>query len=273
MTAGTEILEDPFHPMGRVVIMTVDADSHVELFREVSLAVAGDFSHGAALEDALDHDFRMAAAAGIADIFLMDRRRRIIMTKNMVFGMTVEAEGQLLSRRGGSESQVNVFLVFFRLFGMTAGTIHVDEALPEVEVRIGVGVAAHTEDFSRMVDILAPFLGVNVEGTGSAVAEDLGYLGLAVAKKTFLIGIGRRLGKRELAGNHEKSEEDEDVFFLIHPKTRPSSDAAQRTFAKISPESMSDMGHEKEFNGRHSCFPNLEFIPRFKFGIGNMLTQ
>jgi hypothetical protein len=252
--------------------MTVDTDSHVELFREVSLAVAGDLPHRPALEQALDHDFSMAAAAGVIDVFLMDRRGGVIMAKNMVFGMAVEAEGQLLSRRRGSESQVNIFLVFFRLFRMAAGAIHIDEALPEVEVRVGVGVTAHTEDFSRLVDILAPFLRVNVEGTGSAVAEDLGDLGLAVAEKTLLIGIGRRLGKRELAGNHEKSGEYEDVFFVIHPRTRPSLDAALRIFAAISRVHMKDKGYRKEFNDRHSYFPNLEFIPRFKFGIGNMLT-
>lgn len=195
------------------------------------------------------------------------------MAKNMVFGMAVKAEGELFSRRGGSESQVNVFLVFLRFFRMAAGAIHCDEALPEVEVRIGVGVAAYTEDFSRMVNVLVPFFRINVEGTGSAVAEDLGYLWLAVAKETFLIGIGRRLGKRELAGNQEQSGQDEGVFFLIHPKTRPSLDAELRTFAEMSSDSMNEMGREKEFNGRHLCFPNLEFIPRFKFGIGNMLTQ
>lgn len=73
MTAGAEILEDPLRPMGRVVIMTIDADSHVEFFRDVPLAVAGDLPQGAALEQALDHDLRVTAVAGVTDIFLMDR--------------------------------------------------------------------------------------------------------------------------------------------------------------------------------------------------------
>jgi len=273
MTAGTEILENPLCPMGRVVIVTVDTDSHVELFREVSLAVAGDLPQGAALEQAPDHDLRMAAAAGGTDIFLMDRRGGIIVAQNMVLCMTVKAEGQLLSRRGGSESQVDVFFVFFCLFWVTAGAIHIDEALPEVEVRIGVGMATHTEDFSRMVDILTPFFRIDVEGTDSAVAEDLGDPRLAVAKKTFLIGIGRCLGKGGLAGYYKKSGKNEEALYFHHPINRPCLEAGLRTFAEMSCACMNDRGYGKEFNDRHSYFPNLELIPRFKFGIGNMLTQ
>lgn len=72
MTARTESLENPFCLVSRVIIVTADTDFHVELFREVSLAVAGDFPQGTALEQALDHDFSMAAATGVADIFFMD---------------------------------------------------------------------------------------------------------------------------------------------------------------------------------------------------------
>lgn len=191
----------------------------------------------------------------------------------MVLGMAVKAEGQLLSGRGSSESQVDVFLVFFRLFRVAAGAIHIDEALPEVEVGIGVGVAAHTEDFSRMVNILTPFLRINVEGTGPAVAEDLGDLGLAVAKKAVFVGIGRCSGERGLAGYHKKSGKDEDALYFHRPIKRPCLEAVPRVFAQMSRVCMHERGYGREFNGRHSFFPNLELIPRFKFGIGNMLTQ
>jgi len=71
MTAGTEILVHAFGAVGRILIMTVDAHHHIESFRDVTFAVAGYFSQGAALGNPLDHDFGMATAAGFANVIFV----------------------------------------------------------------------------------------------------------------------------------------------------------------------------------------------------------
>jgi hypothetical protein len=73
MTPGTEILVHALDSVGGILIMTADADTHIEFFSNITFAVSGYFSERAARENSLDHDFSMAAPAGFSDVFFVDR--------------------------------------------------------------------------------------------------------------------------------------------------------------------------------------------------------
>jgi len=187
MTAGTEIFIHSFGAMGRIIIMTVDAHLHVESFGDVTLAVSGYFSNRASIDNSLDHDFSMARAAGFSNISFMDGGCGIIMAKDMMFSVAVKAERQFFSRRRSGKGQMDVFLVFLRLFWMTACTIHIDEALSEVDIGIGMGMAVYTEHFAFMVDVLAPFLRVNEDGANFSVTRNLCNVRFAMAEEAILV--------------------------------------------------------------------------------------
>jgi hypothetical protein len=72
MAPGTEILDHTLDAVGRILIMTVDADTHIEFFSDIPFAVSGYFSDRAARENSLDHDFSMAAPTGFSDVFFVD---------------------------------------------------------------------------------------------------------------------------------------------------------------------------------------------------------
>lgn len=79
---------------------------------------------------------------------------------------------------------------------MTAGTIDIYEAFPEMEIWIGICMAIHADQVAFVVDILRPFLRINEDGTDLSVACDLGDIGLAMAEKAILIFIFGNLRKR-----------------------------------------------------------------------------
>lgn len=65
------------------------------------------------------------------------------MAKNVVFGMTVVAEGKFLARRDNGESEMDIFLILLSLFRVAPGTVNIDETFSEVEIRIGILVAVN----------------------------------------------------------------------------------------------------------------------------------
>ena len=79
---------------------------------------------------------------------------------------------------------------------MTAGTIHIDETFPEMEIWIGICMAIHANQVAFVVDILRPFLWINEDGAHFTVACDLGDIRLSVTGKTILISICGNLRKR-----------------------------------------------------------------------------
>jgi len=102
--------------------------------------------------------------------------------------------------------EMNILLIFFGLFRMAASTIHIDEALSEMHVGIGIEMAIQTTHINLMVNVLRPFLGIHEQRTGPAVVQDLEESGLAMAVKTILIGIC--LGKNKI-NTEEKYDDNE----------------------------------------------------------------
>jgi len=83
---------------------------------------------------------------------------------------------------------MDIFLVFLCFFRMTAGTIHIYEALPEMNKGVGVGVAIHACHFTFAVDILRPSLWVHEDGACLALFCNLRDIGFPVTEKAVLIG-------------------------------------------------------------------------------------
>jgi len=123
------------------------------------------------------------------------------MAKDVVFCMTVVAEGKFFIGGRSGKGQVNIFLIFFCFFRMAASAIYIDETFPEMEIWIGICMAIHTDQVAFVVDILRPFLRINEDGAHFPVACDLGDIRPAVTGKAILISIcgnlRRRKAKRE----------------------------------------------------------------------------
>jgi len=109
------------------------------------------------------------------------------MAKNAVFGMTVVAEGKFLTRRDNSESEMDIFLILLSLFRMATGTVNIDEALSEMEIRIGILVAVNAGQLALMVDILGPLFRIDIERPNLSIGRNLSYLKFAMAGETVLV--------------------------------------------------------------------------------------
>ena len=107
--------------------------------------------------------------------------------------MAVVAKGEFLARSDGGKSQMDIFLVFFSFYWVTSGTVHIDKALPEMEVGIGVCMAIDAAQSPLTVDVSSPFFRIHVEGTDFPFSRDLMYFGFAVAEQAVLVGISRSL--------------------------------------------------------------------------------
>ena len=109
------------------------------------------------------------------------------MTKNTVFGVTVVAEGKFLTRGNNSECEMDIFLILLSLFRMTTGTVHIDKALSEMEVRIGILVAVHAGQLAFLVDILGPLFRIDIQRPHLSRGRNLGHLRFAMAGETVLV--------------------------------------------------------------------------------------
>jgi hypothetical protein len=109
--------------------------------------------------------------------------------------MTVETQGKFFTGGYRSECQMYVLLIFLCFDGMAAGTVYIDESLPEMEERGGVTVAVHTCQVAEMMDIPGPQIRIDIQRADSSVIHDLGYFGFAVAGQAILVRIGCRSGK------------------------------------------------------------------------------
>jgi hypothetical protein len=90
---------------------------------------------------------------------------------------------------------MDIFLVFLFFFRMTAGTVHIYKAFPEMDIGIGVGMAIHAGHFTVAVDVLSPFLWVHEERASLAFRCNLGNIGFPMTGKAVLVIEARDLSK------------------------------------------------------------------------------
>jgi hypothetical protein len=127
---------------------------------------------------------------------------RMIMPKDMMFAMAIVTERELSFRQERRELEMDILEVFFGLFGVTFGAVHIHKPLPEMHIGIGVCVAVHTFQLSRFMDILGPGFRVHIQRTNCAIADDLGEVRVPMAVQAFLVRVLVSVG-RGVDANHE----------------------------------------------------------------------
>jgi hypothetical protein len=88
---------------------------------------------------------------------------------------------QLSVRKKRRILEMDISLVFFCFGSVTAFAIHINISLTEMQVRIGIDMAIHACHLAFGVDVLSPFIRVDIEGPGHTGALDLGQVRFPMA--------------------------------------------------------------------------------------------
>jgi hypothetical protein len=128
--------------------------------------------------------------------------------------------------------EMDISLIFFCFGSVAAFAIHIDIALTEMQERIGIDMAIHARHLTLVVDILGPFIRIDVEGPGYPSTLDLRQVRLSMALEAVLIRKRRLFSKGVRDSEKQECGDNDAESFLAHAfKTISPHTAMTRCFS------------------------------------------